>query len=119
MSSASQPSPPYFAVIFVSKRTEGDAGYGSASDRMAELGAEQPGFLGIESVRAPDGRGITVVFYDSKEAIHNWGRNSEHREVQALGRRQWYEEYAIYYAQVEEARRWKRVGAPPSERPVG
>ncbi len=106
--SETPPKPPFHAVIFVSQRTPGDQGYGAAAQRMDELARQQPGFLGVESARGPDGKGITVVFYDSEDAIRGWGRNAEHREVQSDGRRQWYDEYQIYYAHVEKARSWRR-----------
>ena len=54
---AHTPEPPYYAVIFTSLRTEGDQGYGAMAERMVELAAQQPGFLGVESAR--DGLGIT------------------------------------------------------------
>ena len=46
------PEPPYYAVIFSSRR-RGDAagGYAEAATRMEELVATQPGFLGAESAR--------------------------------------------------------------------
>lgn len=59
---AATPKPPYFAVIFTSRRTEGDQGYGEMAARMAELAAAQPGFLGVESTRGEDGFGITVSY---------------------------------------------------------
>lgn len=51
--------PPYYAVIFSSKRTEGDNGYGNMAKKMVELATRQPGCLGAESARGPDGFGIT------------------------------------------------------------
>ena len=77
---------------------------------MEELGSQQPGFLGIESVRGADGKGITIAFYESEEAARNWGRHPEHRAVQQQGREQWYEGYEIYYAHVEKGRSWKAGG---------
>jgi hypothetical protein len=59
---ARTPEPPYFAVIFTSLRTSGDKGYGAMSDRMVELAARQPGFLGVESARDGEGLGITVSY---------------------------------------------------------
>ncbi len=41
---AKTPSPPYYAVIFTSLRTEVDQGYGTMSDKMDELAKTQPGF---------------------------------------------------------------------------
>ena len=56
---APTPSPPYYAVIFTSQRTEGDQGYADIAERMVELAAEQPGFLGVESARGAGGFGST------------------------------------------------------------
>lgn len=54
------PQPPYYAVIFRSQRTDVDDGYGAMADLMERLAQDQPGFLGSDSVRDADGRGITV-----------------------------------------------------------
>ena len=67
---AKTPEPPYYAVIFSSHRTEGDNGYGEMTDRMVELAASQPGFLGMESVR--EDLGITVSYWENLESITNW-----------------------------------------------
>ena len=48
---ASTPEAPYYAVIFSNQRTSGENGYGAMADRMVELAAEQPGYLGVESTR--------------------------------------------------------------------
>jgi len=52
---AATPEPPYFAVIFTSRRTPEDGGYNETADRMAELAQGMPGYLGIETARGPDG----------------------------------------------------------------
>lgn len=44
---ADTPKPPYYAVIFICDRTDGDNGYAEIGTRMAELAAHQPSFLGI------------------------------------------------------------------------
>ena len=64
------PSPPYYAVIFTSLRTEVDSGYASASDRMIELAAQQAGFLGVEHAR--ETLGITVSYWQDLASIKNW-----------------------------------------------
>jgi heme-degrading monooxygenase HmoA len=101
---ARTPDPPYYAVIFTSRRTEVDEGYGATSDRMIELAARQPGFLGVESARGADGLGITVSYWESEEAIANWRRDAEHRLAQAGGREKWYSEFVTRVARVERAR---------------
>lgn len=89
-----------FAVIFTSQRTEDDRGYEHMADRMVELAREQPGFLGVESVRGEDGFGITVSYWESEEAIGDWKTQSEHRIAQETGKATWYADYCVRIAKV-------------------
>jgi len=98
---AHTPTPPYYAVIFTSLRTEGDRGYGHMAERMVELAAQQPGFLGVESTRDASGLGITVSYWESEEAIARWKANAEHQTAQQGGRKTWYSEYQLRVAKVE------------------
>ena len=66
---------------------------------MAELAAQQPGYLGMESAR--EGLGITVSYWESLEAIRNWKQNAEHQEAQRLGHQQWYSGFRVRIAKVE------------------
>lgn len=95
--------PPYYAVIFTSRRTSGDNGYGAAADRMMELAATMPGFLGVESVRDGDGVGITVSYWRDESAIRHWRDNAEHTDVRRGGRTAWYEAFEVRIAKVERA----------------
>ncbi|WP_027093057.1 antibiotic biosynthesis monooxygenase family protein [Cohnella thermotolerans] len=98
---AKTPEPPYYVVIFSSERTEGDNGYDAMGNKMEELAKEQPGFLGVESVRDVNGNGITVSFWESEEAIRNWKNHALHRIAQQKGRSEWYERYGLRVAKVE------------------
>lgn len=84
---ARTPAPPYYAVIFTSQRTGGDRGYGQMTERMLELAAQQPGFLGVESARDADGFGITVSYWADEKAIAHWKANAEHRGAQEGGKK--------------------------------
>lgn len=96
---AHTPKPPYYAVIFTSVRTEENKDYGETAQRMVELAAQQPGFLGVESAR--EGLGITVSYWESLEAIRNWKYNSEHTEARDNGREQWYKSFKTRICLVE------------------
>lgn len=102
------PQPPYYAVIFTSQRTPGDAGYGDMADRMAALAAEQPGYLGVESARGGDGLGLTVSYWRSAEDIAAWRRHAEHQIARDTGRSDWYQHYTLRVAKVERAYAWQR-----------
>jgi heme-degrading monooxygenase HmoA len=100
---AATPPPPYYAVIFTSLRTDADAeGYARTAERMVELAAAQPGFLGVESTRGADGVGITVSYLDSLESIHRWRAHAEHRLAQQSGKATWYACYRLRVCRVED-----------------
>jgi heme-degrading monooxygenase HmoA len=101
---AHTPEPPYYAVIFTSQRTEGDKGYGAMADRMVALAAQQPGFLGVESVRDAAGLGITVSYWRDEDAIASWQRHAEHLVAQRVGRERWYAGFELRVARVERVR---------------
>ncbi|OWY37367.1 hypothetical protein CEK28_17640 [Xenophilus sp. AP218F] len=100
---AALPEPPFYAVIFSSQRAAGDAGYAAMAERMLQLAARQPGFLGVESARGADGFGITVSYWESEAAIAAWREDAEHRIARETGQRQWYRQFAVRVARVERA----------------
>lgn len=93
------PKPPYYAVIFTSKRTEGDLGYNEMSDRIEEIVKNQPGFLGMESAR--NEIGITVSYWKDLESIRLWSGNSEHQLAKKNGIEKWYHAYRVRISKVE------------------
>lgn len=101
---AGTPEPPYYAVIFTSKRAVDDGrAYNAMAERMVDLGARYDGFLGIESVRGADGVGITVSYWRDEAALLAWKRDTEHQKAQRGGREAWYERYEVRVAKVERA----------------
>ncbi|MBH3408703.1 antibiotic biosynthesis monooxygenase [Pseudomonas glycinae] len=101
-----KPNTECFAVIFTSTRTEGDNGYSEASERMMQLVKEQPGFLGIDSIRGTDGVGMTVSYWESEAAILAWREHPEHRVIQACGRAEWYSAFQTRVCRVEREYRF-------------
>ncbi len=92
--------PPYVAVIFSSRRTEGDRGYGAVAERMVALAAAQPGFLGVESARDVEGFGITVSYWKDEAAVAAWKANLEHAAAQKAGKEAWYSSFRLRVATV-------------------
>lgn len=99
------------AVIFHSiRRTDSEVsggladadGYAAMAARMDALAAEQPGYLGVRSVR--DGvEGITVSYWRDDASARAWKSVAEHAEAQARGRQDWYAEYDVIVAEVIRA----------------
>ena len=74
---ARTPEPPYWAVIFSSRRNAqpGDQ-YDETAQRMLSLAAEQPGYLGVEE--AAEHIGITVSYWADEASIAAWRRDADH-----------------------------------------
>lgn len=104
---ANTPTPPYYAVIFSSMRTDIDDNYAEMSDKMVELAKLQDGFLGIEFAR--DGLGITVSYWRDVESIKKWKTNTEHLIAQARGRKDWYSSFKTRIAKVERDYGFEKV----------
>jgi heme-degrading monooxygenase HmoA len=105
---ARTPEPPYVAVIFSSTRTEDDNGYARIAERMFELAAEQPGYLGVEAAH-DEGVGITVSYWASESDAAAWKQVAEHLVAQKRGRAAWYSDYRVRIATVT-----RDYGAAPS-----
>jgi heme-degrading monooxygenase HmoA len=102
---ANTPEPPYYAVIFTNQRVAnaGDDGYAEMADRMAELAAQQDGYLGAESTRDANGFGITVSYWRDEASIAHWKKNAEHTLARETGNDRWYEHFETRVARVERA----------------
>lgn len=102
-------STPYVAAIFSSMRTDDDeVGYGRMAARMDELAAQQPGYVGIESARDPDGFGLTVSYWASEADALQWKQVAEHLGAQQTGRDRWYRRYIVRIASVHRQYEWQR-----------
>lgn len=97
------------AVIFSSQRTGLDeAGYAAATTEMDALAALQPGYVGIESARSPDGFGITISYWQDEAAAKAWRDHPRHTEIREQGRARWYESYQVHVATVKRAYSWNK-----------
>ncbi len=98
---AATPEPPYWVVIFTSLRTDVEEGYGRMADVMERLGAQQPGYLGLETARTPDGLGMTLSYWSDLDSIAAWRADLRHAAAQSKGREVWYQAYKVRIARVE------------------
>jgi len=99
---ARTPEPPYYAVIFTSVRLAAeDEAYAAMAEKMDALARQQPGYLGIESVRSADRVGITVSYWESEATILAWKRVADHLGAQRVGRERWYADYTVRIARIE------------------
>lgn len=105
---------PYYAVIFSSQRTTADgapdveSAYQAMAREMEVLARQRDGFLGLESYRNTEGAGVTISYWSSLEAIHQWGQDSRHRLAQQAGQSTWYSNYTLRIAKVESEVTWSQ-----------
>ena len=97
---ARTPEPPYTAVIFTSLHSGNADGYARMATRMFALAAEQPGYLGHESVSEQEA-GITVSYWADHTSAAAWKQVAEHLVAQQRGQDVWYADYTVRIATVE------------------
>ena len=66
-------------------------------------GQQQPGYLGVESVRDGSALGITVSYWKDEPSIRSWKNQVDHLVAQHRGKQDWYEHYELRVARVERA----------------
>jgi heme-degrading monooxygenase HmoA len=113
---APTPEPPYTAVIFTSVHSGNADGYARMAARMFRLAAEQPGYLGHESVSEP-AAGITVSYWSDHDSASAWKQVAEHLVAQQRGQDVWYADYTVRVATVERA--YTRADSVTSDTDVG
>lgn len=97
------------SVIFVAQRSlDDDAGYGAAAAEMDALASAQPGYVGIDSVRATGGLGITVSYWTDEAAAKNWRDHPRHAAIRDQGRGVWYTHYDLHVAEVTRSYDWAK-----------
>lgn len=83
-------------TIFRSRlRPDAAPEYGRVAERMDQLAAQMPGFLGIKTFQAADGERVSIVEFATGAQALAWRNHPEHREAQRLGREQFYAEYDV------------------------
>jgi heme-degrading monooxygenase HmoA len=63
--------------------------------RMREIAVAMPGYISHKGFWADDGERVTVVEFESEEALRAWRMHPEHREAQRLGREKFYADYQV------------------------
>ncbi|NRA42770.1 MAG: antibiotic biosynthesis monooxygenase [Pseudomonadales bacterium] len=94
-----QPQNAYFAVIFTGTKTDNTDGYDEAAMAMFELASKQDGFISIDHSQMGNSS-VTISYWHSLEAIHNWKNHPEHRKIQEQGKHTWYKHYQVKIAHI-------------------
>ena len=76
-------------------RPEHEREYSDWAERIHGLALKMPGFIAIKTFMAADGERVSIVEFESEEAMRAWREQADHREAQELGRERFYSEYHI------------------------
>jgi len=85
-------------ILFeLKKRPEADVPeYRAMLARMEEIVTAMPGYISSEDFISEDGtRDLSIVRFESLEALEAWRTNPEHLEAQRLAREEYFESYHI------------------------
>lgn len=76
-------------------KPEAQEEYGQWAKRMSELARSMPGYLSHKGFAADDGERLTLVEFESEEAMRAWAVHPEHVEAKKKGRKDFYLEYRV------------------------
>jgi heme-degrading monooxygenase HmoA len=85
--------------------------YVALVDRMVELAAAMPGYISHKGFFADDGERVTIVEFESHEALHGWRTHPEHLQAQRRARREFYAEYSVQVCELVRESKFKREEA--------
>jgi heme-degrading monooxygenase HmoA len=63
--------------------------------RMYELASTMPGYLSYKDFVAEDGENVSIIEFESLEAVAAWRDHPEHKLAQQRGRDEFFAEYHI------------------------
>ncbi len=101
------PEPPFYAVIFISKKSENLDGYAEMDAFLMEEAQKEPGFLGYSSQARPGG-GIFISYWQSKESIATWRAHARHQTAKKQAYAQWYDYLHSMICEVESSHLFER-----------
>jgi heme-degrading monooxygenase HmoA len=97
------------ATVFRSRLRVGvEARYQPVADALEARARTTEGFVDFASVAAPDGERVSITVFADRAAHDRWRDDAEHRRVQALGRREFYEEFSIQVCRQVAGRHFTR-----------
>lgn len=78
---------------------------------MSELAREVPGYVSHKGFVAEDGEKVTIVEFESEDALREWKRHPEHVKAKRLGFEKFYSVFKYQICSVIHARTWEaKVG---------
>lgn len=94
-------------TIFRSRlRPEAADEYRATAMSLSELVRALPGYLSHKSFLAEDGEKVTIVEFDSDDALDSWRTHPDHIAAKRLGVERYFSEYSMQICSVQRKRAW-------------
>ena len=91
-------------LIRTQVRSDVDApAYDQLNARMEALVKDIPGFLSAKGYRSDDGDEISIIRFESAEALRRWREIPEHIEAQRRGKEEFFAAYDVEVCEVTRA----------------
>lgn len=95
-------------IIFRSRlKPDAVADYTDWATRMSELAQTMPGHVSHKGFTAGDGERVTIVEFETEEALRGWATHPEHVAAKHQGRAEFYAEYSLQVCTEQRVSRFK------------
>ncbi len=85
--------------------------YGPMAKRMSELAQSIPGYISHKGFVAEDGERVTIVEFESEEALNEWRIHPEHAKAKRRGIETFFSDYKFQVCNVIRDRAWPAKAA--------
>jgi len=91
-----------WVVLFIAKKRVDITGYDKTLERMLDKVKKLPGFVHLQTFTNDLGMGIAISYWKNRESISEWGADNEHIHAQKRGIVDWYSQYQIIIAKIDD-----------------
>lgn len=105
-------------TIFRSRlRAETADEYHATAIALGDLVRTLPGYVAHKSYLAADGEKVTIVEFESDDALDSWRTHPDHLAAKRLGIERYFSEYSMQVCSVERAKAWTAPAGRSSANP--
>jgi heme-degrading monooxygenase HmoA len=87
--------------------------YASMAARMSEMARAMPGYISHKGFVAEDGERVTIVEFETEEALQAWRVHPEHAVAKRHGIQKFFSGYKFQICSVIRDRTWVAKAASP------
>ena len=88
--------------------------YGPMAKHMSELVRAVPGYVSHKGFVADDGERVTIVEFETEEALQKWRVDPEHRTAKRRGVESFFSEFKFQICNVIRERAWTAKAKTPN-----